>query len=74
MASVALGASGMESETHLPTNVTTLNTIDAVALLTLCQSEQNLISAPDRSKIREPEKNSPAAQAADAPQISMASR
>ena len=41
-----------EAQTHLPLSVTTFNTIESVALLTLCQSEQKLLPASDRTKIR----------------------
>ncbi len=51
MASLVVGAKSIESETHLPSTVTTFNTIDAVALLTLCPSEQSLIPASDQAKI-----------------------
>ncbi len=47
------GARGTESQTHLPLSITTFNTIEAVALLTLCPSEQTLVPASDRSKIRD---------------------
>jgi hypothetical protein len=46
------GARSTESQTNLPLSVTTFNTIEAVALLTLCPSEQKLIPASDESKIR----------------------
>jgi hypothetical protein len=52
LVAVAVGARGNESQTHLPLSVTTFNTIESVALLTLCPSYQNLLSASDRSKIR----------------------
>lgn len=52
MVSVAVGARGVESQTHLPTTVTTFNTVEAVALLTLCPSEQKLVPAEDRTKIQ----------------------
>ena len=52
MVSLAVGARGVESQTHLPSTVTTYNTVEAVALLTLCPSEQKLLPAADRSKIR----------------------
>ena len=48
----AEGARGTESQTHLPLSVTTFNTIESVALLTLCPSEQKLVPASVRSKIR----------------------
>ena len=52
MVSVAVGARSVESQTHLPTTVKTFNTVEAVALLTLCPSDQTLIPASVRSKIR----------------------
>jgi hypothetical protein len=48
----ATGARGTESETHLPLSVTTFNTIEGVALLTLCPSEQKLLPTSVRTKIR----------------------
>jgi hypothetical protein len=51
LVSVAEGARGDESQTHLPLSVTTLNTVEGVALLTLCPSDQRLLPASDRSKI-----------------------
>jgi hypothetical protein len=48
----ATGARSTESQTHLPLSVTTFNTIEAVALLRLCPSEQKLLPAPVRTKIR----------------------
>lgn len=53
MVSVAIGARGVESQTHLPSTVATFNTIEAVALLTLCPSEQDLVPTSDRSRIRQ---------------------
>jgi hypothetical protein len=53
MASVVIGARSVEPQTHLPSTVTTFNAIDAVALLTLCPSEQKLVPAQDRAKIRQ---------------------
>ena len=53
MASVVIGARSLEPQTHLPSTVTTFNTIDAVALLTLCPSYQMLLPAQDRSRIRQ---------------------
>ena len=47
-----MGRGVPESTTHLPLSVTTFNTIEAVASLTLCASEQKLLPVPDRSKIR----------------------
>ena len=52
LAAVAIGARGEEAKTHLPLSVTTFNTIEAVALLTLCPDDQKLLPASDRSKIR----------------------
>ncbi len=52
LASVALGARSEEAKTHLPLSVTTFNSIDAVALLTLCTHELTLLPPSDRSKIR----------------------
>lgn len=47
----ATGARSTESQTHLPLSVTTFNTIEGVALLTLCPSEQKLLPASVRTKI-----------------------
>lgn len=47
----ALGAKSLESETHLPYSVTTFNTLEAVALLTLCPAEQSLVPSSVRAKI-----------------------
>ena len=52
LTSVAMGAKSVESQTHLPMKVVTFNTMEAVALLTLCPSERKLIPASDRVKIR----------------------
>jgi hypothetical protein len=48
----ASGVRGTESRTHLPLSITTFNTIESVALLTLCPSEQKLVPPSVRSKIR----------------------
>jgi hypothetical protein len=48
----AAGARSSESQTHLPLSVTTFNTVESVALLTLCPSEQKLLPAATRTKIR----------------------
>ena len=48
----ATGARSTESQTHLPLSVTTFNTIESVALLTLCPSEQKLLPTAVRTKIR----------------------
>lgn len=47
----ATGARGTESQTHLPLSVATFNTIEGVALLALCPSEQKLLPASVRTKI-----------------------
>jgi hypothetical protein len=49
--SVALGAKSVESQTQLPADVTTFNAMEAVALLDLCPSEQQLVPATVRAKI-----------------------
>jgi hypothetical protein len=51
LVSLAIGAQGVENQTHLPLGVTTFNSIEAVALLTLCPAEQALLPAPDRNRI-----------------------
>jgi hypothetical protein len=48
----ATGARSTESQTHLPLSVTTFNTVESVALLTLCPSDQRLVPVSVRSKIR----------------------
>ena len=48
----AEGATSTETRTSLPLSVTTFNTIESVALLTLCPSKQKLIPAADRARIR----------------------
>lgn len=48
----AEGARSTEAQTSLPLSVTTFNSIESVALLTLCPSEQKLVPAAVRSKIR----------------------
>jgi hypothetical protein len=48
----ATGARSSEAQTHLPLSVTTFNTIESVALLTLCPSEQTFLPAGVRAKIR----------------------
>jgi hypothetical protein len=47
----ASGARSTEAQTHLPLKIATFNTIEAVALLTLCPSEQKLVPASVRAKI-----------------------
>jgi hypothetical protein len=49
----AEGVRNTESQTHLPLSVTTFNTIESVALLTLCPAEQRLLPTADRSRIRQ---------------------
>ncbi|HEY5303807.1 MAG TPA: hypothetical protein VIJ86_07105 [Acidimicrobiales bacterium] len=53
MVAVALGARNVESQTHLPLSVTTFNSVEAVALLTLCPSLQSLVPSSDMVKIRQ---------------------
>jgi hypothetical protein len=48
----ASGARSTEAQTHLPLSVTTFNTIESLSLLTLCPSEQKLLPASVRTKIR----------------------
>jgi hypothetical protein len=48
---VAAGAKSVESETHLPSSVTTFNALDAVALIDLCPAEQRLVPASVRTKL-----------------------
>ena len=48
----ATGARSSETQTHLPLSVTTFNTVESVALLRLCPSEQKLLPAATRTKIR----------------------
>jgi hypothetical protein len=48
---VAAGAKSVESQTHLPSGVATLNTMEAVALIDLCPAEQKLVPASVRSKL-----------------------
>jgi hypothetical protein len=50
---LAVGARSDEAHTHLPLKVTTFNAIEAVALLTLCPSEQRFLPAADQTKIRQ---------------------
>ena len=53
MMSVAAGANGVESSTHLPMSVKTFNSIDAAALLALCPSAQKLIPVSDQASLRQ---------------------
>ncbi len=48
----AEGVRSTETQTSLPLSVTTFNAIESVALLTLCPSEQRLVPASVRSKLR----------------------
>jgi hypothetical protein len=48
----AEGARGTEPQAHLPLSVTTFNTIESMALLTLCPGEQKLVPSSVRSKVR----------------------
>lgn len=52
LVSEAVGTRSQEAQTHLPLSVTTYNTMESVALLTLCPSEQSLVPAADRANIR----------------------
>jgi hypothetical protein len=51
LVSLAIGARGVENQTHLPLGVTTFNTIEATALLTLCPAEQTLLPQSVRDRI-----------------------
>jgi hypothetical protein len=57
MDSVVIGAKSVEAQTHLPSNITTFNAIDAVALITLCPADQKLIPSADQGKIQSLEKS-----------------
>lgn len=48
----AQGVRDTETQTSLPLSVTTFNAIESVALLTLCPSEQRLVPASVRSKLK----------------------
>jgi hypothetical protein len=50
--SVAVGAKSVEASTHLPSSIATYNTMEAVALLTLCPSEQKLVPTAVRARLR----------------------
>lgn len=52
MVSVAVAAQRVESQTDLPMSVTTFNTIEAVAVLRLCPSQESAIPTADRARIR----------------------
>ena len=49
---LAVGARSDESETNLPLSVTTFNTIESVALLTLCPANLKRLPGPDQIKVR----------------------
>jgi len=51
LVSVAMGARSVEAQTQLPETVTTFNTMEAVALLKLCPSDQRLVPASVRSRV-----------------------
>ena len=51
MLDTVVGAKSLESTTHLPYSVATFNTLEAVALLTLCPAEQSLVPSSVRTKI-----------------------
>ncbi len=53
MVAVALGARNVEAQTHLPLSVTTFNSVESIALLTLCPSLQSLVPSSDMVKIRQ---------------------
>jgi len=50
--SVAQGAHSLESQTKLPENVTTYNTLESVALIDLCPSEQRDVPASVQAKLQ----------------------
>ena len=52
LTSLAAGAQSIESKTHLPMGVTTFNTIEGVALVRLCPSEQRLLPPADRTQVQ----------------------
>jgi hypothetical protein len=52
MVALAAGAQSVQSKTHLPATVRTYNTVESVALLTLCPSELKLVPASDRTRLR----------------------
>ena len=55
---VASGRSSVESQTHLPVNVRTFNTIESVALIVLCPGEQRLVPSSVRTKFGRPPRRS----------------
>ena len=48
---VVTGAKSVESQTHFPANDTAFNTVEALALLILCPSEQRLVPRSVVNKI-----------------------
>jgi hypothetical protein len=50
---LADGARNVESQTHLPTSVRTFNTLESVAMIDLCPSEQRMVPAAVRSKLHQ---------------------
>ena len=50
---LADGARSVESQTHLPTSVRTFNTLESVAMIDLCPSEQRMIPAAVRSRLHQ---------------------
>jgi hypothetical protein len=52
MVALAEGARSVQSKTHLPATVRTYNTVESVALLTLCPGELKLVPASDRTRLR----------------------
>jgi hypothetical protein len=53
LVAIAVGARSDESQTRLPLTVTTFNSVEAVALLTLCPSELKLLPTSDRTRIHD---------------------
>lgn len=51
LASVAIGARSIETQTSLPLGVATFNTIESVALVVLCPGEQALLPASVRGEL-----------------------
>ena len=48
----AQGVNSTEATTHLPQTMTTFNSIESVALLTLCPDEQRLLPSDTRARIQ----------------------
>jgi hypothetical protein len=53
LVSVAVGAKSVESQTQLPETVATFNSMEAVALLTLCPSDQALVPPSVRQRVHQ---------------------